>query len=107
MTVHIAATTCSQHETVWAEEVARLMGADMPLEPAAHAAVLTVLKSLADDTTELLGTRREVRALLAVLDVKAARATPADDLRAPARRDRHAAFYRAVHLLCSPLLPTP
>jgi hypothetical protein len=75
-----AAAHSTREETLWAQEVARVLEAAATFEPAARAAVLSVLMSLADDPTESLATRRDARALLAALDLGAT-------LRAPAGRD--------------------
>lgn len=64
----VTAVTLAREEALWAEEVARVLGAAASFEPAARAAVLAVLQSLADDATESPATRRDVRALLDALD---------------------------------------
>ena len=58
------APAVTREQSLWDQEVARVLEAASTFASPARAAVLGVLTSLADDPTETLETRQDVRALL-------------------------------------------
>ena len=58
----------SREQRLWAEEVARLLGAATSFGPAVRAAVVSVLESLAVDGIESSATRVDARALLTAVE---------------------------------------
>jgi hypothetical protein len=68
-----------REQRLWAEEVARTLGATASLKEPARGTVMAVLRSLAADPLESPATRRDAQALLEALETNAAPETALPD----------------------------